>query len=326
MSQMKGAEFFKGQLAKVYCAKKITDESVYISCPFHEEKDPSCGVNIKYGKFHDGKKIPMGFFRCFGCKKSGGWNVLAEKLGLVKIDGQRNLDYAPNIDLKSAKSKVLPDENNAGEDAGNLDDYTLFDLSKWHKREWRGFKLELLEKLGAKLAYHDQTERFNIWFPVKVNKKRVGWFTALITPVEGKSSYYNKKGEWIKKEGLFPFDVAVRMMIRKGLKTLVLVEGQRDALRLLRAGIPAVAIMGTNNWTEDKMYILENADIEKIILCMDGDKPGREATKKILPMIKKHFEVDVIRLWKLAEKMEVKKIDPYEAPVSLIRKLKEKLI
>ena len=325
---MKGPEFFKGQLAKVYCAKKISDESIWIACPFHEEKNPSLGVNIKYGKFHDGKKIPLGFFRCFGCKKKGGWNVLAEKLGLQQINGHRSLDYTPSIDLKGVKASLFPEETAEGDSdtAGNLDDYTLFDLDKWHHKEWRGFKVELLKKLGAKLAYHDESQSFNIWFPVKVNKKRVGWFTALTKPIEGKSSYYNKKGVWIKKTGLFPFDTALKMMLRKGLKTMVLVEGQRDALRLLRAGIPAVAIMGTNNWTDDKIYILENAGIERIILCMDGDKAGKEATKKIKPTVLKYFEVETIKLWKLAEKMGVKKIDPYEAPVSLIRKLKEKLI
>lgn len=326
--------FFKTQIQKIPGKKNFTSNRVMILCPFHNETKPSGAISLDSSK----PKF-LGRFYCWGrCKRSASWNEIAEKFGLQKINGQRAIpDHVPEINLAGAKSELFADDDNEKNDAGELSDYTFFELEKWPHNEWRGFKKEFIEKLGARLAYHDETERFYIWFPVKVNKERVGWFRALTKPVDGIPSYLNKKGSWVKTKGLFPFDVALKIMHRKELKTMVLVEGQRDALRLIRAGIPAVCIMGTNNWTDDKKHILEMAGVERLILCMDGDLPGKIATfggkskdgkriKGIYETVTMHFDVKVVKLWRLARKMEVEKIDPYEAPVILLHKLRKMLI
>lgn len=69
-------------------------------------------------------------------------------------------------------------------------------------------------------------------------------------------------------------------------KTLVLVEGQVDALFLVYNGIPAVAIFGTNNWTPFKESMVVAAGFQRIVVAMDGDKPGRKARKKIYKALK----------------------------------------
>lgn len=317
--------FFKAQIARIPGKKRITTNRAFILCPFHHETDPSGTISLDTTK----PKF-VGWFYCYGkCKRSAPWNEVAEKLGLKKINGYHAMPKSvPKIDVNALRESLLPEEEQS-----TKKDLTFFDMQS---PKWRGFKREFLQKFGAKLCYDDKTGRFYLWFPVMVRGKEVGYFRAQIKPSDEFPNYLNSKGEWVRRRGLFPFDQAIRLMRRKGLRTLVLVEGQRDALRLLRAGIPAVCIMGTGNWTDDKMHIIESAGVKRLILLMDGDSPGKMATfggkiddRKVIgiyPQIKMHFEVIVFKLWRLAKKMGVKKVDPYDAPVILLHKLRKRLI
>ena len=44
-------------------------------CPFHQEKTPSCSMNMYTGMFH-----------CFGCKKGGSLNKFLSLLGAEKVE------------------------------------------------------------------------------------------------------------------------------------------------------------------------------------------------------------------------------------------------
>jgi 5S rRNA maturation endonuclease (ribonuclease M5) len=160
-----------------------------------------------------------------------------------------------------------------------------------------------------------------------VNGKEYGHTDALFDkPAKGKgTSYLNKKGAWSKTHALFPFDQAIRLMNELGIKTIVLVEGPRDALRLIRAGIPAIAIFGTKSWSLMKVRLLQLAGVERIVLCMDGDPSGQDATDHILPTIEDGFEVKVIKLWVVAKKLKRDKIDPGNMPTGVLRRL-EKMV
>ena len=81
MDAIKYGEKIKTILMQKAQRPQVKDKSVFICCPFHGESTPSCAVTV----FSD-KYLP-GTFHCFGCGKSGGWNTLAEKLGLkFRID------------------------------------------------------------------------------------------------------------------------------------------------------------------------------------------------------------------------------------------------
>lgn len=103
--------------------------------------------------------------------------------------------------------------------------------------------------------------------------------------------YYNNPHMHAKKI-LFPWDFVRKMARKRGV--LVLVEGQVDALVLISRGIPAVAILGTNNWSKFKESLIVSSGVRKVIVAMDGDKPGRKARKVIyealqgkVPMLEK---------------------------------------
>ncbi len=308
------AQFFLHELNKLHIKKKLSSTRAYILCPFHNEKTPSGGVSLD-------PKFPgsLGRFKCWGCGKTASWNELAKILGMKKLNGKQAVpDNTGYIDVKAMRGTVLPKDEKE-----DLKDFDFFDLQE----DWRGFEPEFLQKVcGAKLVYHDWTQHFFVWLPVRVRGKEVGYIRGHMRRPEEGPTYLNKPGDWVLKKGLFPFDYAIELMKRKGLKTIVLVEGPRDALRMLRAGIPSVCIMGTNNWTDKKRHLLEMAGVERILLMMDGDKAGKKATFKIHPTIKMAFEVKVFRLWKTAAELGLDKLDPNNAPKEVVKRAKELLV
>jgi len=55
---------------------------------------------------------------------------------------------------------------------------------------------------------------------------------------------------------------------------VVLVEGPRDALRLLMQGIPAVAVLGAKNFSDKKLFILMAMGISNVYTLGDNDEGG----------------------------------------------------
>lgn len=311
-------EFFKREIEKIPGRKLWSSNRVFLLCPWHTEQVPSGTISLDTAH-----PQWLGSFKCWGkCNKTASWNEFAEKTGLKKLSGKNKLPKTvPSIDLEGIRATLLPSKE---EDDTTRDDFDFFDLQE---DKWRGFNKGFLTKVGARLIYHDKSGRFYVWFPVIVNDKEVGYFRAQMkkAPDGEYPSYLNKKGNWVKKYGLFPFDYSIQMMRRKGLHTLVLVEGPRDALRLLRGGIPAVAIMGTNSWTTAKRRLIEMAGVNRIILMLDGDSAGRKATMEIYPELKMHLNTKVIRLWRIAKKLGKDKVDPCSAPTETIRLVKNSL-
>lgn len=84
-------------------------------------------------------------------------------------------------------------------------------------------------------------------------------------------------------------------------RSIVLVEGIFDMLNLYDSGIHnAVCTFGTSklfNHVGEKLLPFKVTGIEKIYILYDGDAPGREAAKKIKPLIEEEgFIVEIIDL------------------------------
>jgi hypothetical protein len=144
---------------------------------------------------------------------------------------------------------------------------------------WRGIKTNLLIEIGCTLV-QQYGEKF-IYMPVNIKGEERGFIRARLKKVKDKPSYLNKAGKWSEKFGLFPYDYAVNMMRSKTINRLVLVEGPRDALRLLSEGIPAVAILGTQSWSKRKSMLIELSGAKAAVTCFDGDAAGLDATELV---------------------------------------------
>jgi 5S rRNA maturation endonuclease (ribonuclease M5) len=203
------------------------------------------------------------------------------------------------VDPKRFKDELLDAEatEETGFERELNEDLTFFEFQQ---EEWRGVKRELLEKTGCRLCYLDRTGEFYVWMPVMVQGEMKGYVKACLEKPEEGPSYINASGKWSGQYGFLFYDYAVELAMRKGLNTVVLVEGPRDALRLLRYGIPAMAVLGALNWNEEKRYVLEQSGIENLILFFDGDDAGIAATKGIYKSVKTCFNIrKVMKLWRL---------------------------
>lgn len=322
-------DFVRTQLQQYAGPKKDMGGSVFVLCPFHAEKTPSARVFIS-----DTTKNP-GYLKCYGCGGKGSWDKIAPLIGLKPYKREKPSDEFVNFNL-------LPDGTveETSEEFVN-EPMKLTDLPR--NKKWRGIKTNLLIDLGAKVC-RIQSKQYGLlqprlWLPVYINDELRGYIKARFRKDPDFPSYINAKGPWSKTHGLFPFDYSIKMMRDLGSRTIVLVEGQRDALRLISMGIPAMCILGTQSWSDTKAKILELAGVTRLILLFDGDCAGKEATKLLKPRVAPMFKVKVIKLWaltgspyrqfrneeyptKAAKKADVTLWDPGCMPEWIIKKIK----
>ena len=294
-------EFVRSQCRTIAGAKHHKNYTM-IRCPFHNDLNPSGSI------FHFPTSRSPGFFKCYGCGKTATWNELAPLIGCEPFSHEPRVRYINQQDLKI-------DEDLLAEKPEKL----VFSELPSNKL-WRGIKTNLLKKIGSKICQvkygSNLSDRF-IYLPVIIDGHTVGYTKGRMHKVEGQPSYINLKGSWVKSHGLFPFDFALSLMT--DTKTVVLVEGQRDALRLLSLGIPAMCVMGTQNFSDNKARLLAMHGVERCIIFMDGDTAGISGTNLIYSILSKFVTCKVIKLWAM-------KSSPYlryqaeENPTSAARK------
>lgn len=317
------------QLAQYSGTKKSGSGSTFVICPFHAEKTPSGRI------FHSASTTAPGVFKCYGCGTKASWNEISIKLGLVPFGPQKP-------DTEYANSGLLIGQDLV-EDTGVVKEHMRFsDLPV--DRKWRGIPTQLLIDIGARLCQVKHEDhgwlKPKIYLPVLINKKLRGYIKARIKKHADFPSYINAKGQWSKTHGLFPYDTALKMSRRLKTRTIVLVEGPRDALRLLMLGVPAMCILGTQSWTDTKTKILELSGIQRVVLLMDGDDAGMEATTMLETRLESMFEVVPLKLWALkgspyiqfknkrepsksAKKAGVALWDPCSMPEYIVSKIKK---
>lgn len=257
-------DFVIDQLERAVSKTKILRNDIMIVCPFHPDNNPSCSVHIS------GHKRPVGTYHCWSCGAKGPWGRLAEKLGLDSGE------YFHSENPFGAKARAL--ERREEEDRelrrGMFANHLPLGCSPWEHGGFRELPEPFLVKVGALRYYDDTSDCYRIVFPVK---NRIGVIIGSAARSLEKSGkpWLNAPGPWASK-ALYPIE-----LLPKNAETVVLVEGPYDALRLNYYGIPALSILGTQNWTSRKISILDACGIKSIVICMDGDPPGRTAEGQI---------------------------------------------
>lgn len=298
--------------------------SLKIRCPFHQDATPSCFVNVSNPKF------PAGFFNCFGCPEKGPWNKLADKMGWERITDHQQKEIseiAPNVAylMGDLKKDMLGDEETdwATLDEG-IKDGMLFDIED----DWRDIPKKLLIDLGAKRFLSKRSPEPMIILPVTVNSETIGLIKARVikSKIKGASNYINSSGKnWVLSKGLFCIDLAMKLPAYKKYKMIYLVEGPRDALKLISMGIPAAGFMGTNNWTDNKGRVLVAMGVRYAVILCDNDKPGRIAAKNIKASLKSLRGIRALRI-KLPRKEDVGELDPASMKPKMVKQLHKAVI
>lgn len=306
--------FLKQELEKLPQYEFVNDDmGCKVVCLFHNDTNPSGNINLDPYE----ERAPIGWFRCWSCGTSVPWADFAAKAGLRPIDGTRKSsdDY---LDPSDSRDRLF-----AAEQAMYEHELKALEFFDFPMEEWRSVPTRVLTKLGCKYAFLDRTGKFYVWFPVMIEGDLKGYVKGELEKSDDPKalSYINAPGKWSHEFGLLYYDFAIKMMRRKGLKTIVLCEGPRDSIRLLRHGIPAMSVLGALNFGESKRFLLEKADIDNVIIFMDGDDAGKRATKLVYRVIKEHFNTRFIKLWDIEPDK-----DPFNCSNRVIRLVKKALV
>jgi len=236
---------------------------------------------------HD-RKTPSLFFRrldgafyCHGCGKRGkNWNELRT---YVDVDLLREQDLPD-------EARVLQEKLSRQWREAFLNIDLPWDVEAW-QGSWRGIRQETLKNIYSFKWFDPMSLCPRILFPVTIRGEIRGWVARRLDkapPGQKLDRPYRNAMHMSSKQMVFPYDSVVK--IRR--KTLVLVEGPYDALRLINYNIPALSILGTGNFHPDNMGYFTNTCAGRIILAMDSDDAGRKARYEIAPILQEMFEVE----------------------------------
>ncbi len=274
-------------------------------CPFHDDTNPSMSVSRE-------KQI----YRCFSCGASG--NVftflmnyehkefkevlkdLGERVG-INVTGIHinnvNTKYDHLYEAYLIASKYF--QNNLASVAGKeareylnnrgLNENTIKEfgigLSLTSKKDLtdlllaKKFDLKDLNQIGLSVDDRDiYTDR--IMFPLHDTYGKIVGFSGRIYKNIDQSKYINTKETVIFKKGhcLYNYHRAIDKV--RVNKSLIIMEGFMDVIRAYTIGVEnTVALMGTALTTE-QMKLIKRLS-KNVILCLDGDEPGKNAALKI---------------------------------------------
>lgn len=261
------SELTNGKLKKI--EKKAGQ--IVISCPYHDEKIPSCYVNDD------------GIWHCFSCNESG---KLSKLIGQCfdadeRYGKQWLLDnYVGDVIVEEEK-KFLDDDLFDDKKEKFLDESILDNYEEWHPYlDKRHLKKDICKLF--KVRYDAEKEM--IVFPVWNEHNKLYMLTR--RSVNDKTFHidYNKE----KPVYLLNY------IIRKGITEVTVCESQINCLTCYGFGYPAIALFGTG--TDYQYKILNRSGIRFYHLAFDGDEAGRKATKKFIDNIKSDAFIDVIMI------------------------------
>lgn len=300
--------------------KAAANSFVMVQCPFHDDNGPSCGVYTSYTPY---RHYTLGDFNCFGCGAHGPWNDFADKAKLQKIKAWASKEaHAANRVTKEIQSSLL------GQDTTTLK--SLFkkmdvpEAQKWPAdMPWRSYSGDLLSDVGAYIASDHRNSSVCIVFPIRIGGKIRGGVKGVYERKEKQLGYVTSEGSWVKQYGLLGFELAKKLIKENRARFIILCEGPRDALRLLSMGIPACAILGANNYSQQKAQILTSLGLDMIYVMPDNDNGG---TKMWNTIDKVHTRLGIptkrIKLPRKKNKQgELIKMDPGNMSISIARDL-----
>lgn len=132
----------------------------------------------------------------------------------------------------------------------------------------RGYSVETLSKVGAKITYN---KSYGLIFPMFDNWKFKGWVCRTM------DKEIEKKRKYLYNDG---FQRANTLVGTYGMKDYVIVvEGYMDRLRFVEYGLDdnVVAILGWK-MSQQQEQKLRDAGVKHIISCLDNDDCGRKGT------------------------------------------------
>ena len=288
----------------------------WCSCPFHEEKTPSCKINDDLGSFY-----------CFGCGAKGDiFTLYTDLYNYNFVDAVKELSQQAGIQInfdtidKSKKENIITEilqltsewfqENLNNVEAGICNQY--LEKRKLSKKIINKFKLGYSFNSGLTLYNYLKSKSFtdkdlllsNVVKVDKNNKIRDYFYKRLIFPIlnvrsqvvgfggrsldDSNPKYINSPESKIfqKRHLLYNLDIAKNFARKKN--NLLICEGYMDVISLHQKGVfSVVAPLGTA-LTEDQLQLSWKYSSKPTVM-FDSDSAGIRASYKsaiiALPLI-----------------------------------------
>lgn len=232
--------------------------------PEHNDSNPSFRIDKSTGIAH-----------CFSC---------GFKTNIFKFYGLLTNNISIRVVKLKNKLKALQESTNGLEP---------LDGAKPITSSFRGISVQTLKHFGAFDTDKVEAMLDRIIFPVTDVRNKTVAYVGRHSMSNGNPRYVNYPvGASLP---LFPARFAEQH------RTIVLVEGIFDMLNCYDKGLHnVVCTFGTSkllNEVSDKLLSYKVMGIEKVFILYDGDDAGREAAKKIMPLIEEAgFIVEIINL------------------------------
>lgn len=244
----------------------VSGKDYLIRClnPDHDDSNPSFRVDKISGIAH-----------CFSC---------GFKSNLFKFFGV----FTNTTPMKVAKLKDKLASLKAG--TSGLD--VLEGSVPW-LQNYRNISAKTLKHFEAFSTTKIEKMANRIIFPIKD-------ITGKTVVYVGRHTLSNQKTRYLN----YPSGVKIPIYpanVPKGYKTVVLVEGIFDMLKMYDYGLRnVVCTFGTNTLQKDtkiKLLPFKAQGVEKVFIMFDGDTPGEKAAEIIKPLIENEgFLVEIIKL------------------------------
>lgn len=325
---MNKLDFILNELSKIPENQKLNKKetgSILVLCPYHEDSTPSFSINVDETK----RKIPLGYGRCWSCGGKAVWNKFAGQLHLKTMDGAVSDDYFRRLDTRD-KNRIFGKTSALSWDQINNEFKCYISYPIDEDETWRGFSGKFLSRFNMRMSA-DEFGKSCVLVPVIIDGEIQGAVKAFSKKSKNKkiTSYLNYSGEWIKEFGLFPYDYVMELIERKNLNYVIICEGLRDALTLLKLGYPALCIFGTQTFTDRKLERLKILGVDTLVVMMDAGKSGIAATNTILEKTRgKGLKRIIVKMQEWQTRYEKKlgqplgyEIDPNNCPKDLMKKI-----
>lgn len=295
---------------------KPGNDNIQFSCPFHaegQEKHPSAGMSTVKMIRRNGKPVPAGTVHCFTC---GYTAELAEFVSNVfgRMDGgfygnqwlKKNYTTSVvvvreplKLDMGRGARTEQPIVHATYVSEKELDSYRYYHDYMWK----RGLTEELVELFD--IGY--DKERKALTFPVHDEEGRVPFLQT--RSVGTKFHHYEKD---VTKTNYLYGEYEGRREYPDAQQWLV-TESVLNALTWWRyvtptTGIPAVALMGVGGG--EQYALLEKLPGRTLILGLDPDKAGEDASEKIFRLLRRKKVVKRLDYpdWMYEEKKDINDI------------------
>lgn len=299
-------------------------------CPFHNEKTPSFVVNPQTQRWH-----------CYGaCAEGGDLFTFYEKLNHVDFkEALKALAQDAGVELPQFKPKENPKQNQqlqllndlsliyhkillTTDDAQFVRDYLdsrnihIESIEQWQlgyapkqniipKLINKGYTPEDLLELG--IAYEsdkgDLRSRFynRLMIPIHDPAGQVVGFGARQLDPGQQAKYVNSRDSDIFTKSNLLYGWHIARTESKWNDKLIVVEGYMDVIQAHQAGYKnVVAQMGTA-LTDAQVKLMAKNGVKTLILCLDGDDAGQQATERAIDNLIAHADVQSIRIIELLD-------------------------